>query len=40
MERLFHLEEAQTNVKREILAGLTTFVSMAYILFVNPQVIG
>lgn len=40
MERLFHLEEAQTNVKREILAGLTTFVSMAYILFVNPQVLG
>jgi len=40
MERLFHLEEAQTTVKREILAGLTTFVSMAYILFVNPQVLG
>lgn len=40
IERLFHLEEAGTNVKREILAGLTTFVSMAYILFVNPQILG
>ncbi|HIY93522.1 MAG TPA: NCS2 family permease [Candidatus Companilactobacillus pullicola] len=40
MEKLFHLQEAQTTVRREILAGLTTFVSMAYILFVNPQVLG
>ncbi|MFD1471946.1 NCS2 family permease [Companilactobacillus mishanensis] len=40
IERLFHLEEAKTNVRREILAGITTFVSMAYILFVNPQVLG
>ena len=40
IERLFHLEEAKTNVRRELLAGLTTFVSMAYILFVNPQVLG
>lgn len=37
---MFHLKEAKTNVRREILAGLTTFVSMAYILFVNPQVLG
>ncbi|APX73245.1 guanine permease [Companilactobacillus allii] len=40
LERLFHLKEANTSVRREILAGLTTFVSMAYILFVNPQVLG
>ena len=40
VERLFHLKEANTTVRREILAGLTTFVSMAYILFVNPQVLG
>lgn len=40
MEKLFHLKEANTTVRREILAGLTTFVSMAYILFVNPQVLG
>lgn len=36
----FHFEELGTNYKTEILAGLTTFVSMAYILFVNPQVLG
>ncbi|GAQ02444.1 guanine permease [Companilactobacillus farciminis] len=40
MEKLFHLKEANTTVRREVLAGLTTFVSMAYILFVNPQVLG
>lgn len=40
IERLFHLNEQKTTVKREVLAGLTTFVSMAYILFVNPQVLG
>ncbi|GEO79541.1 adenine adenosine cation symporter [Companilactobacillus mindensis DSM 14500] len=40
VERLFHLKEANTTVRREVLAGLTTFVSMAYILFVNPQVLG
>ncbi len=40
IERLFHLKEAKTTVRREVLAGLTTFVSMAYILFVNPQVLG
>lgn len=36
----FELEELQTTVKREILAGFTTFISMAYILFVNPTVLG
>ncbi|WP_129044756.1 NCS2 family permease [Companilactobacillus metriopterae] len=40
IERLFHLNENGTTVRREILAGLTTFASMAYILFVNPQVLG
>lgn len=40
IEKLFHLKEANTTIRREILAGLTTFVSMAYILFVNPQVLG
>nr|WP_125592618.1 NCS2 family permease [Companilactobacillus baiquanensis] len=40
IERLFHLNQAGTSIKREVLAGLTTFVSMAYILFVNPQVLG
>ena len=40
LERLFHLSENNTTVKRECLAGLTTFVSMAYILFVNPIILG
>lgn len=36
----FELETLQTTVKREVLAGFTTFISMAYILFVNPTVLG
>ncbi|MBB1079899.1 NCS2 family permease [Limosilactobacillus sp. STM2_1] len=40
LDRTFHLTENNTNIKRESLAGLTTFVSMAYILFVNPSVLG
>ncbi|WP_394522746.1 NCS2 family permease [Megasphaera hexanoica] len=40
MDKVFHLSENNTTVKRECLAGLTTFVSMAYILFVNPIILG
>lgn len=36
----FHFDDLNTSFRTEILAGLTTFVSMAYILFVNPQVLG
>ncbi|MFC6601368.1 solute carrier family 23 protein [Ectobacillus funiculus] len=36
MKRYFQFEELGTNYKREFIAGLTTFLSMAYILFVNP----
>lgn len=36
----FQLDKYQTNVKVEFLAGLTTFISMSYILFVNPSVLG
>ena len=36
----FELEQLHTNVRREVLAGFTTFISMAYILFVNPSVLG
>ncbi|MCG3402527.1 NCS2 family permease [Staphylococcus massiliensis] len=39
MKRYFHFDEHGTNFKREILGGLTTFLSMAYILAVNPQVL-
>jgi AGZA family xanthine/uracil permease-like MFS transporter len=40
ISQYFHLDELHSNVKREFLAGLTTFVSMSYILFVNPNVLG
>jgi adenine/guanine/hypoxanthine permease len=37
LERLFKLEEHETRVSTEVMAGLTTFITMAYIIFVNPQ---
>ena len=39
VEKLFKLKERGTNVKAEIAAGLTTFMTMAYILAVNPNVL-
>lgn len=39
LARYFHLEEQGTNVKTEILAGITTFMTMAYILAVNPGIL-
>ena len=38
LDRLFKLSEHRTSVKTELLAGLTTFVTMAYIIFVNPNI--
>ena len=38
LERLFKLESHGTNPKKELIAGLTTFVTMAYIVLVNPQI--
>lgn len=40
MERLFRLKENGTTVRTEIIAGVTTFVTMAYILFVNTLFLG
>ena len=40
MEKLFHLKENGTNVKTEVMAGITTFLAMAYILAVNPSMLG
>ena len=37
MDKLFKLKENGTDVRTEVLAGLTTFFAMSYILFVNPQ---
>lgn len=40
LERLFQLNAHNTNVRTEVLAGITTFLTMAYILFVNPSILG
>ncbi len=39
MEKLFHLSENKTNVRTEVIAGITTFMTMAYILAVNPNIL-
>lgn len=39
MEKLFQLKEHGTTVKQEIVAGITTFLTMAYIIFVNPSIL-
>src|SRR6266436_3098093 len=39
LERLFHLKENQTTVRRELLAGLTTFMTMGYVVVVNPRIL-
>lgn len=40
LERIFHLKENHTTVKTEVVAGITTFMTMAYILAVNPNILG
>ena len=40
LEKLFHLKDKKANVKTELIAGLTTFLAMAYILAVNPSILG
>jgi adenine/guanine/hypoxanthine permease len=39
LQRLFHLDQNQTTVGRELQAGITTFAAMAYILAVNPEIL-
>lgn len=39
LERMFHLTDNQTDVKTEVMAGLTTFFAMSYILFVAPDIL-
>jgi len=39
LERLFKLSENQTTVRQELIGGLTTFMTMAYIIVVNPQIL-
>jgi len=40
LEKFFKLDEHGSNVRTELLAGLTTFLTMAYIVFVNPAILG
>lgn len=40
LEKIFKLKENNTNVKTEVVAGITTFMTMAYILAVNPSILG
>lgn len=40
LEKFFKLKEHKTNVRTEVLAGITTFMTMAYILVVNPAILG
>ena len=40
MDRFFRFKEYGTSYRQEFIAGLTTFLSMAYILFVNPSILG
>lgn len=39
LEQLFKLSENKTNVRTEVVAGITTFLTMAYIIFVNPSIL-
>jgi adenine/guanine/hypoxanthine permease len=39
LQRVFHLQENQTTVRRELLGGLTTFMTMAYVVVVNPRIL-
>ena len=39
LDRTFHVREAGSSVRTEFLAGLTTFVTMSYIVFVNPAIL-
>jgi AGZA family xanthine/uracil permease-like MFS transporter len=40
LEKLFALQAHRTTVRREIVAGTTTFLTLAYIMFVNPKILG
>ncbi|MDE5748385.1 MAG: NCS2 family permease, partial [Acetatifactor sp.] len=39
LEKFFKLKENNTNIKTEVMAGITTFMTMAYILAVNPNIL-
>ena len=39
MEKIFHLKQNGTTVRTEVIAGLTTFMTMAYIIALNPNLL-
>jgi adenine/guanine/hypoxanthine permease len=39
LDRIFHLRENDTTIRRELLAGVTTFMTMAYVVVVNPRIL-
>ena len=39
LDRYFQLAENNTSIRTEFMAGLTTFITMAYIIFVNPAIL-
>lgn len=39
LERVFKLSDNNTTIRTELAAGFTTFLTMAYIIFVNPQIL-
>ncbi len=40
LEKLFQITERRSTIKKEIIGGATTFLTMAYIIFVNPSILG
>ena len=38
LEKVFKIEERKSSVKTEVIGGVTTFLAMAYIIFVNPAI--
>ena len=40
LERFFKFKQWNTSLRRDTLAGLTTFIVMSYIIFVNPSILG
>jgi AGZA family xanthine/uracil permease-like MFS transporter len=40
VDRYFGLTESGTDIRTELIAGITTFLTMVYIVFVNPQILG
>ena len=40
LDRIFKLQQHGTSIRTEVLAGITTFLTMSYIVFVNPDILG